>query len=68
MRFNAGLTVVVGALAMVLTVLAFSGFLILIGGLVTLPYAAFVSAYLFGRYAALTDGAVARSSVAAVPA
>lgn len=43
MRFNAGLTVVVGALAMVLTVLAFSGFLILIGGLVTLPYTAFVA-------------------------
>jgi hypothetical protein len=57
-RHNAGLTIVVGALAIVLSVLAVSGFAILIGGLVTLPYAAFVSAHLFGSYSRLTDEAV----------
>jgi energy-coupling factor transport system substrate-specific component len=68
-RYNAGLTIVVGALAIVLSVLAVSGFAILIGGLVTLPYAAFVSAHLFGSYSRLTDEAVAVGQrPAAVPA
>lgn len=67
-RYNAGLTIVVGALAIVLVALAVSGFAIVIGGLVTLPFAAFVSAYLFGSYSRLTDGAVAVARAAAAPA
>jgi len=67
-RYNAGLTIVVGALAIVLGALAVSGFVTLIGGLVTLPFAALVSAHLFGSYSRLTDGAAAVARPAAVPA
>jgi hypothetical protein len=67
-RYNAGLTIVVGALAIVLSALAVSGFATLIGGLVTLPFAAFVSAHLFGSYSSLTDGAVAVARPAVAPA
>jgi energy-coupling factor transport system substrate-specific component len=67
-RYNTGLTIVVGALAMVLSVLAVSGFAILIGGLVTLPYAALVSAHLFGSYSRLTEAPVAVARPAVVPA
>ena len=67
-RYNVGLTIVVGALAIVLSALAVSGFAILIGGLVTLPYAAFVSAHLFGSHSRLTDEAVAVARPAVVPA
>jgi hypothetical protein len=56
-RFHAGLTVVVGALALVLAGLAFSGIVVVIGVLLTLPYASWVSAHLFGKYARLTDEA-----------
>jgi energy-coupling factor transport system substrate-specific component len=67
-RYNTGLTIVVGALAIVLSVLAVSGFAILIGGLVTLPYAALVSAHLFGSYSRLTEAPVAVARPAVVPA
>jgi energy-coupling factor transport system substrate-specific component len=68
LRYNAGLTIVVGALAIVLSALAASGFAILIGGLVTLPYAAFVSAHLFGSYSRQTDEAVAVARPVVAPA
>ena len=58
-RFNLGLTMVVAALATVLAVIAFSGFVaLLLGALLTLPYCSWVGAYLFGRYARMTDEAV----------
>jgi energy-coupling factor transport system substrate-specific component len=55
-KFHSGLTVVVGALTIVLWLLAFSGLaLAALGVALTLPYAAWVSAYLFGKYARITD-------------
>jgi hypothetical protein len=51
-----GLTVVVGALTIVLVALAISGFVALgIGVLLTVPYASWVGAHVFGKYARLTD-------------
>lgn len=65
-RFNLGLTMVVAALATVLAVIAFSGFLVvLLGALLTLPYCSWVGAYLFGRYASMIDEALEVSSQAA---
>jgi energy-coupling factor transport system substrate-specific component len=55
-RFHVGLTVVVGALTIVLVALAISGFVALgIGVLLTVPYASWVGAHVFGKYARLTD-------------
>jgi|SRR5215467_6647833 len=59
MRFNLGLTVVVGALGIALSVMAVSGvILIVIGVLITAPYATWVVAYLFGEFSRITDEAV----------
>ena len=59
LRVNVGLTIVVGALVIVLTVVGVIGLLgLLVGVLVTLPYASFVGAYLVGYYARLTDRTV----------
>jgi hypothetical protein len=56
LRVNVGLSIVVGALVIVLTAVGVIGLLgFLVGVLVTLPYASFVGAYLIGYYARLTD-------------
>src|SRR5436305_4392929 len=55
-RVNLALSIVVGALVVVLTTIGLIGLAaIAIGVLVTFPYATFVGAYLVGRYAQLTD-------------
>jgi energy-coupling factor transport system substrate-specific component len=55
-RFHVGLTIVVGALTIVLAGLAAIGFIALgIGVLLTVPYASWVGAHVFGKYARLTD-------------
>jgi len=55
-RVNVGLSVVVGVLIVVLSTIGLIGLAALvIGVLVTLPYASFVGSYLVGRYARLTD-------------
>jgi energy-coupling factor transport system substrate-specific component len=60
-QFNLGLTVVVGALGVVLLVVAFSGILaLLVGVLLTIPYALYVNAHLVGNYARATDEALRR--------
>ena len=60
LRFNLGLTVVVGALAVALSVAGLLGVAALVVGvLLTLPYASWIGAYLIGRYARLTDAASA---------
>jgi energy-coupling factor transport system substrate-specific component len=56
-RVNVALSVVVGALVIVLTFVGLIGLLgLLVGVLLTLPYASFVGAYLVGLYARLTTG------------
>jgi len=55
-RMNLALSIVFGALVVVLTTIGLIGFgALVIGVLVTLPYASFVGAYLVGRYASLTE-------------
>jgi predicted PurR-regulated permease PerM len=55
-RVNVALTIVVGALVIVLTAVGLIGLLgLLVGALITLPYASFVGAYLVGEYARATD-------------
>ncbi|TME44110.1 MAG: DUF4013 domain-containing protein, partial [Chloroflexi bacterium] len=55
LRRNLTLSIVVGALVIVLTVLGLIGLAgVLIGALITLPYAGFVGAYLVGYYAKVT--------------
>jgi energy-coupling factor transport system substrate-specific component len=55
-RVNLALSIVVGALVIVLTTIGLIGLAALaIGVLVTFPYASFVGAYLVGRYARLTE-------------
>jgi len=55
-RVNLALSIVVGALVVVLTTIGLIGLgAVVIGVLVTLPYASFVGAYLVGRYASLTE-------------
>ena len=55
-RVNLALSMVVGALVVVLTTIGLIGLAaIVIGVLVTFPYATFIGAYLVGRYAQLTD-------------
>lgn len=57
LRVNVALSIVVGALVIVLTFVGLIGLLgLLVGVLVTLPYASFVGAYLVGLYARLTMG------------
>jgi energy-coupling factor transport system substrate-specific component len=68
-KFHAGLAIVVGALSIVLWTLAFSGLVVvLIGALLTFPYASWVSAHLFGRYSEITDSAVTAGGRSAAPA
>jgi hypothetical protein len=55
-RVNLALSIVVGALVFALATIGVIGLAaLLIGVLVTLPYASYVSAYLTGRYARLTE-------------
>jgi hypothetical protein len=52
----------VGALVVALSTIGFIGLAaLLIGVLVTFPYASFVSAYLTGRYARLTESPTLRA-------
>ena len=60
-RVNLGLSIVVGALVVVLTTIGLIGLVVVVGVLVTFPYASFIGAYLVGRYAALTDRPVLRA-------
>jgi energy-coupling factor transport system substrate-specific component len=56
LRVNLGLSIVVGTLVVALSAISLVGVAaLLIGLLVTFPYASFVGAYLVGRYARLTD-------------
>jgi energy-coupling factor transport system substrate-specific component len=58
-RFNVGLTLVVGALGIALPVLGLLGLVgLVVGVLPALVYASLVSAYLFGQYATITDAAL----------
>jgi len=58
-RFSPGLTVVVGALGIGLSVMAVSGLiLVVIGVLLTAPYTSLVGAYIFGEFSRMTDDAV----------
>ena len=60
LRFNLGLTIVVGALTVALSVAGFLGVAALVVGvLLTIPYASWIGAYLIGRYARITDDAAA---------
>jgi hypothetical protein len=55
-RVNLALSIVVGTLVVALSTIGLIGAAALvIGVLVTLPYASFVGAYLIGRYARLTE-------------
>jgi hypothetical protein len=68
-KFHAGLTIVVGALTIVLGMLALSGLIaLLLGALVTVPYAGWVCAHLFGKYSEITDTAVPAGGHSMVPA
>ena len=59
LRFSLGLTVVVGALGIALSVMAVSGLIIVvIGVLLTAPYTSLVGAYIFGEFSRLTDDTV----------
>jgi len=56
MRMNLALSIVVGALVVALSTISVIGLLaLLIGVVITFPYASFVGAYLVGRYARLTE-------------
>lgn len=60
LRFSLGLTVVVGALGIALSVMAVSGLIIVvIGVLLSAPYTSLVGAYIFGEFSRLTDDTVA---------
>jgi energy-coupling factor transport system substrate-specific component len=55
-RVNLALSIVVGALVFALATIGFLGLAaLLVGALVTFPYASYVAAYLTGRFAALTE-------------
>jgi energy-coupling factor transport system substrate-specific component len=61
-RVNLALTIVVGALVVALSTISLIGVAaLLIGVLVTFPYASFVSAFLIGRYARLTEPLASRA-------
>jgi len=56
LRVNLGLSIVVGVLVVVLSSIGVIGLAALVvGGLLTYPYASFIGAYLVGQYARLTD-------------
>jgi hypothetical protein len=54
-RLNPGLTSVVGVLAAGLAALALSGLAVVVGVVLTVPYATWVAAHLVGEFSALTD-------------
>jgi energy-coupling factor transport system substrate-specific component len=54
-RVNLGLSIVVGVLVVALSTIGLIGLVVVVGVLVTFPYASYIGAYLVGRYAALTD-------------
>jgi energy-coupling factor transport system substrate-specific component len=55
-RMNLALSIVVGALLVALSTIGFIGLVVLlVGVLITIPYASFVGAYLIGNYARMTD-------------
>jgi energy-coupling factor transport system substrate-specific component len=55
-RVNLALSLVVGALTVALSTIGLIGLVaLLIGVLITFPYAAFIGGYLVGQYASLTD-------------
>jgi energy-coupling factor transport system substrate-specific component len=55
-RVNLALSIVVGALVVALSTIGLIGLVVLlVGVLITFPYAGFVGAYLVGQYARLTD-------------
>jgi energy-coupling factor transport system substrate-specific component len=61
-RLNLGLAIVVGALVVAISTVSLIGLAaLLVGVLVTFPYASYVGAYLAGRYAHLTDSPVLRA-------
>lgn len=61
-RVNLALSIVVGTLVVALSTISLIGLAaLLIGVLLTYPYASFVGAYLVGRYARLTDPPVLRA-------
>jgi energy-coupling factor transport system substrate-specific component len=61
-RVNLSLSLVVGALVVALSTIGLVGVAaLLIGVLLTFPYASYVGAYLIGRYAHLTDRPVLRT-------
>lgn len=63
LQFSLGLTVVVGALGIALSVMAVSGLIIVvIGVLLTAPYTSWVGAYIFGEFSRLTDDGVATAA------
>jgi len=56
LRVNLGLSIVVGVLVVVLSSIGIIGVAaLLVGALITYPYASFIGAYLVGKYARLTD-------------
>jgi len=56
MRFNPGLSSVVGVLGVGLTALALSGLAaVAVGAAITVPYATWVAAHLIGQFSALTE-------------
>jgi energy-coupling factor transport system substrate-specific component len=56
-RVNLALSIVVGALVVALSTIGLIGLVALVVGvLITFPYASFVGGYLVGQYARLTDG------------
>ena len=54
-RVNLALSIVVGVLVVALSTIGLIGLVVVVGVLVTFPYASYIGAYLVGRYAALTD-------------
>jgi energy-coupling factor transport system substrate-specific component len=55
-RVNLALSIVVGALVIALSTIGLIGLIVvLVGVLITLPYASFIGGYLVGQYARLTD-------------
>jgi energy-coupling factor transport system substrate-specific component len=63
MRRHAGLTSVIGVLAIGLLTFALSGLVLFGAGVaLTLPYATWAAAHLFGEYSALTDETAARTA------
>jgi energy-coupling factor transport system substrate-specific component len=61
-RLNPGLTSVVGVLAVGLAALALSGLVVVVGVVLTVPYATWVAAHLVGEFSTLTDEPMERAA------